>query len=76
MFYEQNTPSRKLIADLMETCFLMNVVHNNYHEPDAIFAPFFAAGEEFAKNEPNGLSSDLGLAEQKATVNGTTQVLT
>lgn len=32
----------------MDTCYLVNVVHNDFHAPDAIFEPFFKAGAEYA----------------------------
>jgi methylenetetrahydrofolate reductase (NADPH) len=32
----------------MDTSFLVNVVHNNFQDPDAIFKPFFKAGAEYA----------------------------
>ncbi|CAL1714567.1 unnamed protein product [Somion occarium] len=47
-FYEPNSPTRKFITDLMETSLLVNVVHNDYKHPDAIFEPFYKAGAEFA----------------------------
>jgi len=31
----------------METSFLVNVVHNDFHSCDAIFEPFFKAGAEY-----------------------------
>ncbi|KAH9479434.1 Methylenetetrahydrofolate reductase 1 [Psilocybe cubensis] len=45
--YEHDSPSNKLIADFMETSFLVNVVHNDFHDPDAIFRPFYKAGAEY-----------------------------
>ena len=38
----------------METSFLVNVVHNDFKQPDAIFAPFIKAGTEFAASHANG----------------------
>jgi methylenetetrahydrofolate reductase (NADPH) len=32
----------------MDTSYLVNVVHNDFKDPDAIFRPFFKAGAEFA----------------------------
>ena len=32
----------------MSTYYLVNVVHNDFKKPDAIFEPFFKAGAEFA----------------------------
>lgn len=47
--YDSSSPSRALIAELMDECLLVNVVHNDFKEPDAIFGPFFKAGEELAQ---------------------------
>lgn len=60
-FYEPDSPSRTLIKDLMDTSFLVNVVHNDFKDPHAIFKSFLLAGENYAaqKSTPNG-----------ATVNG------
>ncbi|KIM90496.1 hypothetical protein PILCRDRAFT_185319 [Piloderma croceum F 1598] len=46
--YDTNSPSRTLISNLMETSCLVNVVHNNFQDPEAIFQPFFKAGAEYA----------------------------
>jgi len=46
--YDVDSPSRKLIFNLMETSCLVNVVHNNFQDPEAIFQPFFKAGAEYA----------------------------
>ncbi|KAK7012232.1 methylenetetrahydrofolate reductase [Favolaschia claudopus] len=46
--YDAGSPSRKVISELMETSFLVNVVHNDFHNPEAIFEPFFKAGAEYA----------------------------
>jgi len=45
--YEHDSPSHKLIDQLMETSLLVNVVHNDFHEPEAIFKPFFKAGADY-----------------------------
>ncbi|PFH51835.1 hypothetical protein AMATHDRAFT_74711 [Amanita thiersii Skay4041] len=47
LFYEPDSPSRKLITDLMETSYLVNVVHNDYHDPDAIFKSFLKVGSDY-----------------------------
>lgn len=52
--YDADSPSRKVISDLMDTCFLVNVVHNDFRDPDAIFKPFFRAGVEYKASLPNG----------------------
>ncbi|GBE86652.1 methylenetetrahydrofolate reductase-domain-containing protein [Sparassis latifolia] len=51
-YYEPDSPSRKLITNVMDTYLLVNVVHNDYRKPSAIFEPFFKAGEEFATRHP------------------------
>ena len=47
-FYEPESPARKLVDGIMDTYCLVNVVHNDFKKPDAIFEPFFKAGAEFA----------------------------
>jgi methylenetetrahydrofolate reductase (NADPH) len=46
--YDPNSPSRTLISNLMESSCLVNVVHNNFQDSEAIFQPFFKAGAEYA----------------------------
>jgi methylenetetrahydrofolate reductase (NADPH) len=46
--YDSDSSSRTLISNLMETSCLVNVVHNNFQDPEAIFQPFFKAGAEYA----------------------------
>ncbi|KAI0630863.1 methylenetetrahydrofolate reduct [Trametes polyzona] len=46
--YEPDSPTRKLIDNIMDTYCLVNVVHNDYKKPEAIFEPFFKAGAEYA----------------------------
>ncbi|KIY53373.1 methylenetetrahydrofolate reduct [Fistulina hepatica ATCC 64428] len=46
--YEAGSVSGKLIHDLMNSSYLVNVVHNDFHKRDAIFEPFYKAGAEFA----------------------------
>ena len=56
-FYEPESASRKLIDGVMDTYYLVNVVHNDFKKPDAIFEPFFKAGAEFTAKHggvPNG----------------------
>jgi methylenetetrahydrofolate reductase (NADPH) len=40
-----------VISELMDTCFLVNVVHNDFHDSEAIFEPFFKAGAEYAATQ-------------------------
>lgn len=44
--YEPNSPSHKLITEMMNTFYLVNVVHNDFHNQDAIFTPFFKIGSQ------------------------------
>ena len=44
--YEANSVSRRLIQDMMDTFFLVNVVHNDFKDPQAIFQPFLKVGAE------------------------------
>lgn len=46
--YESDSPSHKLISDMMSKLLLVNVVHNDFTLPDAIFEPFRKAGADFA----------------------------
>lgn len=45
--YEPGSPSHKLINEVMETSLLVNVVHNDFHDTEAIFQPFLKAGTEY-----------------------------
>jgi methylenetetrahydrofolate reductase (NADPH) len=53
LFYEPDSPSRKLITDLMEASYLVNVVHNNFLDSDAIFKPFWKAGTQYQAIKTN-----------------------
>ncbi|KAF8745457.1 hypothetical protein AX14_008888 [Amanita brunnescens Koide BX004] len=53
LFYEPDSPSRKLITDLMETSYLVNVVHNDFHDPEAIFTLFWKAGAQYQAMKSN-----------------------
>jgi methylenetetrahydrofolate reductase (NADPH) len=46
--YDVDSLSRKLITNLMETSCLVNIVHNDFQDPEAIFQSFFKAGAEYA----------------------------
>ncbi|PPQ67896.1 hypothetical protein CVT26_007096 [Gymnopilus dilepis] len=56
--YEHDSPSQKLINELMETSYLVNVVHNDFHDSDAIFKPFYKAGAEYIalQSKTNGVN--------------------
>lgn len=57
--YEPDSPSRRLINEIMDTYFLVNVVHNDFKDVGAIFVPFFKAGAECGLRLPtvNGVHS-------------------
>ncbi|KAI0640789.1 methylenetetrahydrofolate reduct [Trametes meyenii] len=46
--YDPESSTRKLIDGVMDTYYLVNVVHNDYKKPHAIFEPFFKAGADYA----------------------------
>jgi methylenetetrahydrofolate reductase (NADPH) len=39
---------------MMNTYYLVNVVHNDFHNRDAIFEPFFKVGAQTQAATPNG----------------------
>lgn len=54
--YDPDSPSRELIADIMESSYLVNIVANDFKDGASIFEPFqleYAAATSAAK--PNGL---------------------
>ncbi|KAF5387335.1 hypothetical protein D9757_005794 [Collybiopsis confluens] len=62
--YDDDSSSASLISELMESCYLVNVVHNDFHDANALFRPFFLAGEEHKASKdrlnggiPNGSAS-------------------
>lgn len=57
-FYEHDSPPRKLINSVMASAYLVNVVHNNFKDADAIFEPFYEAGARHAQ-AANGLTNGL-----------------
>lgn len=55
--HEAGSTSRQLIMDVMNNSYLVNVVHNDFKDPKAIFVPFFKAGEKYAASRANGDNS-------------------
>jgi len=49
--YDANSSARTLITEMMDTYFLVNVVHNDFQDADAIFRPFL--GDDFPKVQVN-----------------------
>jgi methylenetetrahydrofolate reductase (NADPH) len=43
--YQAGSSSRKLIADIMDNALLVNIVHNDFHDQNKIFEPFFKLEE-------------------------------
>ena len=41
--YEPDSPTRHLLEHVFDTYFLVNVVHNDFKRPHAIFEPFLTA---------------------------------
>ncbi|KAH7890793.1 methylenetetrahydrofolate reductase-domain-containing protein [Phlebopus sp. FC_14] len=62
--YEAGSPSRKLITDIMDNSYLVNIVHNDFKDPNAIFEPFFKAGEEYTASHAisNGSAEMISVA--------------
>ena len=56
-YYEPESPTRNFISNLMDTSLLVNVVHNDYKRPDAIFEPFLKAGAEFSVSKKQTLAN-------------------
>ncbi|EIW79327.1 methylenetetrahydrofolate reduct [Coniophora puteana RWD-64-598 SS2] len=52
--YQKDSQAHKTITGIMGTSYLVNVVHNDFKDPEAIFQPFFKAGEEYAKSHADG----------------------
>lgn len=71
--YEPGSQSRKLVTDVMDEALLVNIVHNNFHEPDKIFEPFFNL-EEVLRTQvtiiPNGNGHANGHANGHPVTNG------
>jgi len=40
--YDEGSPTRKLLNEITDTYYLVNVVHNSFKDGDAIFAPFLS----------------------------------
>ncbi|KAG1876427.1 methylenetetrahydrofolate reductase-domain-containing protein [Suillus subalutaceus] len=60
--YEAETPSRKLMMGIFESSYLVNVVHNDFKVPQAIFEPFFKAGAEYTAQHINGSAAPQALS--------------
>jgi len=56
-FYDHGSPARKLITDYMGKSLLVNVVHNDFKDPLAIFDPFFKAAADYAAQHPTATAN-------------------
>lgn len=55
--YEPGSQSRKVVTNVMDDALLVNIVHNDFHQPEKIFESFFALEEELRTQVtviPNG----------------------
>jgi len=55
-FYEPGSAALEFVKSFFDTSFLVNVVHNDFRQPDGIFEPFIKAAADHAaqKRVPNG----------------------
>ncbi|KAH7101479.1 methylenetetrahydrofolate reduct [Auriculariales sp. MPI-PUGE-AT-0066] len=60
--YEPGSPSRALIENMMDKFLLVNVVHNDFKQPDAIFESFLRIGKE------HGLKVDVAVPSKAKAV--------
>jgi len=67
--YDATSTARALISDMMDTYFLVNVVHNDFQDADAIFRPFL--GDDIPKPDPNAVKAKTnGIKTNGVKVNG------
>lgn len=71
--YDLHSPSQTLIADVMESWTLVNVVHNDFRDPEAIFAPFYRAAQS-VHTIPDGSQSN-GVPIHAVPISGVTNGL-
>lgn len=50
--YEPGSASRNVITEMMENYFLVNVVHNDFQDTEAIFRPFWAVAADAGLDTP------------------------
>jgi methylenetetrahydrofolate reductase (NADPH) len=50
------------MMEIMGSSYLVNVVHNDFKDPGAIFEPFFKAGAEYQSQHSNGPVASNGIA--------------
>ena len=47
-FYDPDSPALEFVKSFFDTSLLVNVVHNDFRQPHAIFEPFIEAAAEYA----------------------------
>jgi len=54
-FYDQGSAAFDFVKSFFDTSLLVNVVHNDFRQPDAIFEPFVKAAADYVaqKRVPN-----------------------
>ena len=59
--YEPGSAASEFIKSFFDTSLLVNVVHNDFRQPDGVFEPFIKAAADYAaqKHVPNGDAVDL-----------------
>jgi len=82
--YADSTPSRHLISTMMDTWYLVNIVHNDFHVEDGIFPlfdglsvpdaekPFSGSTNGYTNGHTNGTSVDGNSAAVNGHANGNT----
>ena len=58
-FYDQGSAAREFIESFFDNSLLVNLVYNDFRQPDAIFEPFIKAAADYASHRftPNGLAN-------------------
>ena len=61
--YDQGSAAGEFVKSFFDTSFLVNIVHNDFRQPDAIFEPFTKAAADHAvkKRGPNGHANGDGV---------------
>jgi methylenetetrahydrofolate reductase (NADPH) len=50
-FYDEGSAAGEFIKSFFDTSLLVNVVHNDFRQPDAIFEPFTRAAADYAAQQ-------------------------
>lgn len=73
--YEPESPSRKLIEGLMDEYFLVNLVHNDFHDRDAIFRPFLVDAGLKVNGDAESSAPSINGVKVNGMVNGHAKAL-